>query len=111
YSDRHEPQHQVAMNGGPVLKINTNLHYATDSVGAAAFALACERADVPYQTFVTRSDLPCGSTIGPLTAARLGMTTVDFGAPTLAMHSTREVCGAQDMEMYVAALAAFLAPA
>jgi aspartyl aminopeptidase len=110
YADRHEPQHHVAMNGGPVLKINTNLRYATDAVGAAAFALACEQADVPYQAFVNRSDLPCGSTIGPMTAARLGMTTVDFGAPTLAMHSTRELCGAHDMDMYVAALAAFLAP-
>ncbi len=111
YADRHEPQHLVTMNGGPVLKINTNLRYATDAVGSAAFAIACEQAAVPHQVFVARSDLPCGSTVGPVTAARLGMVTVDVGAPTLAMHSTRELCGAKDMDRYVAALAAFLAPA
>lgn len=110
YPDRHEPQHQIALNGGPVLKINTNLRYATDARGAAAFQLACAKADVPVQTFVTRSDLPCGSTVGPVTAARLGITTVDFGQPMLAMHSAREMCGAYDPVMYVAALAAFLAP-
>ena len=99
------------MNGGPVLKINNSLRYATDAPGAAAFVLACEQADVPMQRFVTRSDMPCGSTVGPTTAASLGVTTVDFGAPTLAMHSAREMCGADDMTSYVAALAAFLAPA
>ena len=99
------------MNGGPVLKVNTNLRYATDSVGAAAFAQACDQAGVPLQTFVTRSDLPCGSTVGPMTAALTGATTVDFGAPTLSMHSAREICGAADQAMYAAALAAFLAPA
>jgi len=111
YPERHEPQHQIAINGGPVLKINTNLRYATDGRGAAEFRLACEQAGVPVQVFVTRSDLPCGSTVGPVTAARLGVTTVDFGQAVLAMHSAREMCGAYDPAMYVAALAAFLAPA
>lgn len=111
YADRHEPQHQIAINGGPVLKVNSRLRYATDAPGAAAFALACEQAEVPVQTFVTRSDLPCGSTVGPMTAALTGATTVDFGAPTLSMHSARELCGALDPAMYAAALAAFLAPA
>ncbi len=111
YADRHEPDHRIAMNGGPVLKVNTNLRYATDSIGAAAFAQACDQAGVPLQTFVTRSDLPCGSTVGPMTAALTGATTVDFGAPTLSMHSAREICGAADQAMYAAALAAFLAPA
>lgn len=111
YADRHEPQHQIAMNGGPVLKINTNLRYATDSVGAAAFSLACEQADVPVQTFVVRSDLPCGSTVGPMTSALTGVTTVDFGAPTLSMHSVRELVGTEDQQMYAAALTAFLSPA
>ncbi|WP_246136466.1 M18 family aminopeptidase [Leekyejoonella antrihumi] len=111
YADRHEPQHQVVMNGGPVLKINTNLRYATDSVGAAAFRIACEQADVPCQNFVMRSDLPCGSTVGPMTSALTGVTTVDFGAPTLSMHSVRELAGAQDQRMYAAALTAFLSPA
>lgn len=110
YADRHEPMHRIAMNGGPVLKVNTNLRYATDSVGAAAFRLACEQADVPMQTFVTRSDLPCGSTVGPMTSALTGATTVDFGAPTLSMHSARELCGAADPALYAGALAAFLAP-
>lgn len=110
YAERHEPDHPILMNGGPVLKVNTNLRYATDSLGAAAFALACEQAAVPMQTFVTRSDLPCGSTVGPMTSALTGATTVDFGAPVLSMHSTREICGTLDQAAYVAALAAFLAP-
>lgn len=110
YPERHEPEHPILMNGGPVLKVNTNLRYATDSLGAAAFALACEQAGVPMQTFVTRSDLPCGSTVGPMTSALTGATTVDFGAPVLSMHSTREICGTLDQAAYAAALAAFLAP-
>jgi aspartyl aminopeptidase len=111
YPDRHEPQHQIAINGGPVLKVNNRLRYATDAPGAAVFALACEQAGVPVQTFVTRSDLPCGSTVGPMTAALTGATTVDFGAATLSMHSARELGGAFDPAMYAGALAAFLAPA
>lgn len=110
YAERHEPQHQIRMNGGPVLKVNNNLRYATDSLGAAAFQLACEQAGVPMQTFVTRTDLPCGSTVGPMTSALTGATTVDFGAPVLSMHSTREICGTLDQAGYAAALAAFLAP-
>jgi aspartyl aminopeptidase len=111
YAEFHEPQHRIAINGGPVLKINNNLRYATDAAGAGVFALACAQAGVPVQRFVMRSDLPCGSTVGPLTAAAIGATTVDFGAPMLSMHSAREVCGVQDQAMYVAALGAFLAPA
>lgn len=111
YAERHEPQHPVAINGGPVLKVNTNLRYATDAVGAAAFIAACEQAGVPVQQFVVRSDLPCGSTVGPMTAALTGATTVDFGAPMLSMHSARELCGAKDPALYAAALSAFLAPA
>jgi aspartyl aminopeptidase len=111
YSEKHEPQHQIAINGGPVLKTNIKLRYATDSVGAAAFILACDQAGVPMQHFVSRNDLPCGSTVGPMTAAMTGATTVDFGAPMLSMHSARELCGAKDPAMYAGALAAFLAPA
>lgn len=111
YAERHEPQHRIRMNGGPVLKINTNLRYATDSLGSAAFRAAGDQAGVPVQEFVTRSDLPCGSTVGPMTAAGTGATTVDFGAPTLSMHSTRELAGAADQAMYAATLAAFLSPA
>lgn len=111
YADRHEPQHQIHINGGPVLKVNVNLRYATDATGTAAFVGACDQAGVPLQRFVNRADLPCGSTVGPITAAGVGVTTVDVGAPQLAMHSARELCGAADPGMYVAALAAFLTPA
>jgi len=110
YADRHEPQHPIAVNAGPVLKINNRLRYATDARGSAAFALACEQADVPVQQFVVRSDIPCGSTVGPITAALTGATTVDFGAATLSMHSARELCGALDPALYAAALSAFLSP-
>ncbi|KQU39626.1 MULTISPECIES: M18 family aminopeptidase [unclassified Rhodococcus (in: high G+C Gram-positive bacteria)] len=108
YVSRHEPAHRIEVNGGPVLKVNQNLRYATDAAGAAAFALACERADVPLQRYVHRADLPCGSTIGPITASRTGLSTVDVGAAQLAMHSAREVMGAHDVDMYADALAAFL---
>lgn len=110
YPERHEPGHGIEINGGPVLKVNQNLRYATDAVGAGAFALACARAGVPLQRYVHRADLPCGSTIGPMTAARTGMPTVDVGAPQLAMHSARELMGAADITAYAAALAAFLTP-
>ncbi|WP_067720978.1 M18 family aminopeptidase [Nocardia yamanashiensis] len=110
YPDRHEPSHRIEVNGGPVLKVNQNLRYATDAAGAGAFALACAQAEVPLQRYVHRADLPCGSTIGPMTAARTGMPTVDVGAAQLAMHSAREMMGAADVPAYAAALAAFLTP-
>ncbi|MFE6924847.1 M18 family aminopeptidase [Nocardia sp. NPDC057663] len=111
YPERHEPAHRIEVGGGPVLKVNQNLRYATDAAGAGAFALACAQADVPLQRYVHRADLPCGSTIGPMTAARTGMSTVDIGAPQLAMHSCRELMGAADVPAYASALAAFLTPA
>lgn len=110
YADRHEPEHRIVLGGGPVLKVNNQLRYASGSPGAAAFTLACEQAGVPMQRFVTRSDLPCGSTVGPMTAAITGAETVDFGAPMLSMHSARELVAAADQGMYAAALTAFLAP-
>ena len=110
YADRHEPGHLIALNGGPVLKVNSSLRYATDAESAATFVLACEQAEVPLQRYAHRSDLPCGSTIGPITAARMGVRTFDIGAPQLAMHSARELCGADDPPRYAAAMAAFLAP-
>lgn len=111
YADRHEPLHRITIGGGPVLKVNVNLRYATDAAGAGAFAKACDQAGVPFQRYEHRADLPCGSTIGPLSAARTGMLTVDVGAPQLAMHSARELMGADDVDLYARALAAFLAPA
>jgi aspartyl aminopeptidase len=111
YPDRHEPAHTVTVNAGPVLKVNSNVRYATDATSAAAFVLACEQAGVPHQRYAHRADLPCGSTIGPVTAARLGIPTFDVGMAQLAMHSARELCGAEDPAHYTAAMAAFLAPA
>jgi aspartyl aminopeptidase len=111
YPDRHEPGHLIAVNGGPVLKVQPNLRYATDGRTAAAFALACEQAGVPLQRYEHRADLPCGSTVGPITAGGLGVTTVDVGAAQLAMHSARELMGADDVASYSSALQAFLSPA
>jgi aspartyl aminopeptidase len=111
YPERHEPGHLIEVNAGPVLKVQPNLRYATDGRTAAAFALACEQAGVPLQRYEHRADLPCGSTIGPMTAANTGIPTVDVGAAQLAMHSAREVMGAADVASYSAALAAFLSPA
>ncbi|MET0901825.1 MAG: M18 family aminopeptidase [Acidimicrobiales bacterium] len=110
YADKHEPGHQIELNGGPVLKVNSNVRYASDAVSSAALVLACEQAGVPLQRYAHRSDLPCGSTIGPITAATMGIATVDVGAPQLAMHSCRELCGADDPPRYAAMMAAFLAP-
>lgn len=108
YADRHEPNHQIVLNGGPVVKINANQRYATTADSHGAFIVACEQADVPYQRFVNRTDLRCGSTIGPATSALLGVSTADVGIPQLAMHSARETAGAYDPPMFVAALKAFL---
>jgi aspartyl aminopeptidase len=110
YPDRHEPGHWIALNAGPVLKVQPNLRYATDGRTAAAFELACRQAGVGLQRYEHRADLPCGSTIGPLTSARTGIPTVDVGAAQLAMHSARELMGARDVELYSAALQAFLSP-
>ncbi|KQS68213.1 aminopeptidase [Modestobacter sp. Leaf380] len=100
-SERHEPSHQPVLGGGPVLKLNANQAYATDAVSGGWFTERCEAAGVPVQHFVTRADLPCGSTIGPLTATRLGLSTVDVGAPQLAMHSVRELASAEDVPLMV----------
>ncbi len=111
YPERHEPGHLIEVNAGPVLKVQPNLRYATDGRTAAAFALACAQAGVPMQRYEHRADLPCGSTIGPMTSARTGIPTVDVGAAQLAMHSARELMGADDVAAYAAALQAFLSPA
>ncbi|GAA2655286.1 M18 family aminopeptidase [Streptomyces lunalinharesii] len=108
YSDRHEPGHHPMPNGGPILKVNVNQRYATDGSGRAVFAAACERAGVPWQSFVSHNAMPCGTTIGPITAARHGIQTVDIGVAILSMHSARELCGAQDPYLLANALAAFL---
>ena len=96
YPERHDPEHRILLDGGPVLKFNARERYATDAVGAGIVRLAAERAGVDLQSFVSRSDMACGSTIGPATAAVLGMRTVDLGVAQLAMHSARELCGSAD---------------
>ncbi|MBT2445012.1 M18 family aminopeptidase [Streptomyces sp. ISL-36] len=108
YAERHDPTHHPRANGGPVLKVNVNQRYATDGSGRALFAAVCEKAGVPWQTFVSNNDMPCGTTIGPITAARHGITTVDIGIAILSMHSARELCGADDPFLLANALVAFL---
>lgn len=93
---RHEDNHGPLLNRGPVLKVNTNQRYATNSVTAARLRQWARDAEVPLQTFVARNDMGCGSTIGPLTATRIGVPTLDLGVPTLAMHSIRELAGTAD---------------
>jgi len=107
YADRHDPQHSPKMNYGPVLKTNVNQRYATSDVTRGLFASLCEKEKIPFQHFVSRNDMLCGSTIGPLTATELGVRTLDLGAPTWGMHSIREVAGVKDIEYLYQALRAF----
>lgn len=96
YADRHDERHGPRLNAGPVIKHNANQRYATSSETAGLYRLLAEQEAVPVQSFVVRSDMGCGSTIGPLTAAELGVRTLDIGVPTLAMHSVRELAGSED---------------
>jgi aspartyl aminopeptidase len=111
YPERHEPGHRPVVNAGPAIKVNANQRYATSATTAAAFEAACRAADVPWQVFVSRNNMPCGSTIGPLTATRLGIPTVDVGVPQLSMHSARELCGVEDPGYLELALIAHFAAA
>lgn len=111
YPERHDPGHPITVNGGPVIKVNANQRYATEAATAAMFAAACDAVDAPVQWFVGRNDQPCGSTIGPATAAHLGVPTVDVGIAQLSMHSARELCGTEDPPQFAQALGAFLAMA
>jgi aspartyl aminopeptidase len=96
YADKHDANHGPLLNKGPVIKVNANQKYASNSETSAFFQHLCAESGVPWQSFVTRSDMACGSTIGPLTAAELGVRTLDIGVPTFAMHSIRETCGSLD---------------
>jgi aspartyl aminopeptidase len=107
YADRHEPGHAPRIGAGPVIKTNSNQSYASDAESAGFFAGLCGRVDVAPQQFVVRSDLGCGSTIGPISAARVGIRTVDVGNPMLSMHSCREMAGASDVEPMIAVLREF----
>jgi len=107
YSDKHESGHKPVIGKGPVIKLNANQAYASDAETAGYFSDLCARVGVETQHFVTRSDLACGSTIGPITAARVGIRTVDVGNPMLAMHSCREMAGTADVEPMIDVLSAF----
>jgi len=107
YADKHEPQHRPVVGGGPVIKQNAEQSYASDARTAGAFAALCRRAGIEPQHFVTRTDLACGSTIGPITAARVGIATVDVGSPMLAMHSCRELAGTADVQPMIDVLRLF----
>jgi len=107
YPDKHDGNHGPKLNAGPVIKVNSNQRYATSSETAGFFRHLCLENEVPMQSFVTRSDMGCGSTIGPITASRLGVPTVDIGLPTFAMHSIRELAGSQDLAHLVKVLTAF----
>jgi aspartyl aminopeptidase len=104
FADRYEPRHSPLINRGPVIKYNAGQRYATDSRTAAAFRYLCALDQVPCQEFVVRSDMPCGSTIGPITAGGIGIRTVDAGIPMLAMHSIRETAGSDDAHLFYTVL-------
>ncbi|MBF0277681.1 MAG: M18 family aminopeptidase [SAR324 cluster bacterium] len=107
YPERHDPQHFPRINGGPVIKINAQGRYATSGYTSAAFQLICKRRRIPFQKFVNRTDLACGSTIGPFVASDLGIPSLDVGAAQLSMHSIREMCGSADAYYMIEAFKGF----
>jgi aspartyl aminopeptidase len=111
YAEHHDPGNRPLPNRGPLLKLNAQQRYASDATGSALWYAACRAAGVPTQEFVSNNAVPCGSTIGPLTATRLGIVTVDVGIPLLSMHSARELCGVDDPGHLAAALVSYWAGA
>lgn len=107
YVSRHEERHKPVLNGGPVIKLNAQQRYATSGTTAALFRDLCARAEVPVQHYAHRTDLPCGSTIGPIASTLLGIRTVDVGNPMLSMHSARELGGSKDPAMMTRVLGHF----
>jgi len=109
HPNAYEPGHHALINKGVVIKTNANQRYSTDANSAARFIALCEHAGVPYQQYAHRTDLGCGSTIGPIIAARLGISSVDIGSPMWAMHSVRESAGVLDHSYMIAALSSMFA--
>lgn len=107
FVQKHEPNHAPVLGGGVVLKVNSQKRYASDVFSNAQFKLLCEQSNIPYQTFVMRNDMPCGSTVGPAISASLGIPTVDIGEPMLSMHSIREMTAAADHEKMTSLVSAF----
>jgi len=107
YAEKYDPDYTCYMNKGPAIKLNANHRYASTTQSSTRFMELCDAAKVPHQKFLVRSDMPCGSTIGPIVAAELGMETVDIGNPIWAMHSIRETGGTIDHEYLVKALEKF----
>ncbi|MDX8380712.1 MAG: M18 family aminopeptidase, partial [Ghiorsea sp.] len=107
FADKHDSNHGPIINAGPVIKTNANQRYATNSESSALFKKCCKQAGVPVQSFVVRTDLGCGSTIGPIAANTLGVRTVDIGVPTFAMHSIRELAGKKDVVYLYKALVSY----
>ena len=109
YIGKHDPVVQPVLGSGPILKLNANQRYATDAVGSASWRGWCARAGIETQEFVSNNSVPCGSTIGPITATRLGIRTVDVGIPILSMHSARELAGVSDLHDLTRVAGAFYA--
>lgn len=107
YMEKSDPTNKVLPGKGPAIKINANFSYSTDSDSAAVFAGICKANNIPYQTFVNRSDERGGSTIGPVAASHLGIRSVDIGTPMMAMHSARELMAAEDFLYTCDAMQAF----
>lgn len=104
FPDKHDPHHRPLIGKGTALKTNSNQAYATDSTASAVFEAMCHRAQLPLQHYSARNDIPCGSTVGPISAARTGIRTVDIGAPMLAMHGCRELMAVDDISPYAEAM-------
>jgi len=100
YPELHQSGHQVKMNKGIVLKINCNNRYTTNGISGAVIHQICTNTDIPLQSFIVKQDGPCGSTIGPMLSAKIGIKAIDVGAAQLAMHSVRETCGVLDAYYY-----------
>jgi aspartyl aminopeptidase len=109
YQERHDPRHGPRVNGGAALKLNGNQRYATTARGAAHIRNIADAVDAPLQVFVSRNNMPCGSTIGPITSTRLGIEAIDIGAPQLSMHSARELSGSKDPAHLVSLMNGFIA--